>query len=136
MKQIKLTRCDLGECSWGKYYIQNPHRMDPEDADRQWYITTEKRGDGPYGPFDTLREAKEWLAEHGDDVRCIAFEYDMEFADGNYSKVGEFAYVPLALCEELGEEETFEKHTGIDRVHIVHYSSDEIMDQEGNILDE
>lgn len=56
----------------------------------------------------------------------IQVEYDLQFWGGDYSGVGQFAYVPATLVDELGVEEAFQAHTGIDPVHIVHYSLDEL----------
>ncbi len=51
----------------GRYEIQNPHRMYPPDPDRHWYIVCPPGTTRPdpantlCGPFDTLRECREFL---------------------------------------------------------------------------
>ena len=67
-------------------------------------------------------------------TRCIRVEYDLNFFGGDYNGVGQFAYVPL---EDIGHtpdavEAAFEKLTGHDRVHIIHYTPDETFDENGN----
>jgi hypothetical protein len=69
-------------------------------------------------------------------MEYVQFEYDPEYWGGNYSKAGALALVPLSLCEKLGEEEAFRLTTGIDSVHVVHYTVDELYDTEGNRLEE
>jgi hypothetical protein len=92
--------------------------------------------------FTTEQEARAYLAETfgTDDERDIRphirFEYDLDYAGGNYSKVGDFAYVPAELCLRLGDEEAFEQHTGIDRIHIASYCPDELYDEDGNEWEE
>jgi hypothetical protein len=66
----------------------------------------------------------------------VRFEYDMAYSGGDYSGVGNFALVPLALCYKLGSEAAFQQHTGIDPVHIIHYTLDELYDSEGDLLTE
>jgi len=68
--------------------------------------------------------------------RYIQFEYDLEFHGGDYDKVGEYAYVPIELIEKMGEEEAFEKVTGINAVHIIFYTMDEVYDAKGNQIEE
>jgi len=46
-----------------------------------------------------------------------------------------FGYQFIFLCEQLGHEKAFQKHTKIDKKHIIYYSSDELFDKEGNSLD-
>jgi len=62
---------------------------------------------------------------------CIRVEYDLAFCGGDYNKVGDFAYIPVA---NIGRnvEAAFEKQTGHKRVHIIHYSEDERYDSQGN----
>lgn len=66
---------------------------------------------------------------------CFRVEYDLNFWGGDYRGTGQFAYVPLALLTEAVEpEEAFERHTGFDRHHIVHYMLDETYDAAGRAL--
>jgi len=66
---------------------------------------------------------------------CIRVEYDLAFYGGNYGKVGDFAYIPVA---NIGRsvEAAFEKQTGHKRVHIIHYSENELYDSAGNPANE
>ena len=66
-------------------------------------------------------------------TRCIRVEYDLSFFGGDYNGVGQFAYVPV---DDIGHtpdavEAAFEKLTGHDRVHIIHYCPDETFDENG-----
>jgi hypothetical protein len=62
----------------------------------------------------------------------IRVEYDLEFAGGNYDKVGRFYYVPVAAANAAGSvEEAFKRLSGYDPMHIIHYSPDEWYDQDG-----
>jgi hypothetical protein len=64
----------------------------------------------------------------------VRIEYDLAYEGGDYSVVGQFAYVPASLVEELVDlEAAFEAMTGYDRNHIIHYSPDELYDAEGNL---
>ena len=64
-------------------------------------------------------------------------EYDVNFYGGDYDDVGQFVYIPVCLIDIYGsEKKAFEQITGIDKRHIIHYSSDEYYDSEGNMLDE
>lgn len=66
----------------------------------------------------------------------IRFEYDLSYKGGNYDGVGEYALVPLNLCEHVGFEQAFREHTGHSRQHIVHYSENEYYDAFGNLLED
>lgn len=63
-----------------------------------------------------------------------SFEYDLEYYGGDYSGVGEFAYVPLRLVDELGPRRAFRQHTGHSPRHIIHYDLDEELNAEGDPL--
>ena len=53
-------------------------------------------------------------------------EYDLSFTGGEYSGVGQFAYVPLSLVDEgLSPEEAFTRHTGLAAFHTIQYTLDE-----------
>ena len=71
--------------------------------------------------------------------KCVQVEYDLNYYGGDYSKVGTFAYLPLEVidrCPGPHDDErlkaAFNILTGYDRVHIIHYSFDELYDEEGN----
>jgi len=66
----------------------------------------------------------------------IQVEYDLNYAGGNYSSVGQFAYIPKELADETGVEEAFRQTTGHDPVHIIHYSEDELYTADGIRLEE
>jgi len=68
-------------------------------------------------------------------MQHIQFEYDINYHGGDYDKVGQFALVPVKLCEELGDEAAFHKHTGVDPKHIIHFSPDELYDENGDEID-
>ncbi len=77
MKNIKLKRIGEGwyETSDG-LNIQNPHKMDSNDTDRQWYITG-VTSDEVGGPFDTLKECRRFLAKRearGEALKVLADE--------------------------------------------------------------
>jgi hypothetical protein len=62
----------------------------------------------------------------------IQVEYDPEFAGGNYSKVGQFAYIP---ANEKDIETAFEKQTGYPKSCIIHYCPDELYTEKGELYD-
>jgi hypothetical protein len=59
----------------------------------------------------------------------IRVEYDPNFCGGNYSGVGKFVLLP---SDTENVEEAFEKKTGLPHCCIVHYSEDELYDEDGN----
>lgn len=72
----------------------------------------------------------------------VKVEYDLQFTGGEYAGVGQMAYIPLSVIGEAedmdGDERlkwAFEKVTGHNPVHIIHYTYDEIYDAEGNLFD-
>ncbi len=65
----------------------------------------------------------------------VRVEYDEEFFGGDYSGVGNFAFVNLIDINGLGSVETaFKQTTGIETIHIIHYSEDELYDVNGNLI--
>ena len=59
-------------------------------------------------------------------------EYDLTYTGGNYSSVGQFAYIPHALIDSLGSvEAAFEIKTGHDRQHIICTYDEEVYDSKG-----
>ena len=66
----------------------------------------------------------------------LRVEYDLAYAGGDYSKTGDFAYIPYNLFSRMGMVEAFRQTTGHDPVHIIHYSPDEVYDKQGNLKDE
>lgn len=76
-------------------------------------------------------------------VPCVRVEYDSAFWGGDYDGVGDSVLIPLSLIGECamqdpdgddGVELAFTKITTLDSVHIIHYTLDELYDQEGNPL--
>jgi hypothetical protein len=65
-------------------------------------------------------------------VPCVRVEYDLGFWGGDYSGVGQFAYVPFEAVGARGSvEEAFFYQTGHDPAHVIHYAPDEVYDQHG-----
>jgi len=82
--------------------------------------------------------------QHGPRQRCVRVEYDLRYSGGDYQKVGDFAYIPLNIIDavrgNLTDDErlkaAFRATTGHDPIHIVHYTFDEVYDENGNPWDE
>lgn len=72
------------------------------------------------------------MATRNKSQEYVKVEWDPEYNGGDYSGVGNFALIPV--CDDVPA--AFEKQTGHPRVHIVHYSEDELHDGDGNLLDE
>ena len=70
--------------------------------------------------------------------KCIRIEYDLNYRGGDYDKVGKFAYIPLDNIDRLpGSSPGKKLKTAFmvlvgDPIHIVHYTFDEVYDQDGN----
>ncbi len=64
---------------------------------------------------------------------CLEVEYDEEHRGGDYSGVGKKVMLPVSLIDEMGNISSdevgsaFNKVTGLDPIHIVHYSNEEVM---------
>lgn len=96
----------------------------------------------------TAREAYALDCEKGQEigvrlVPCVQVEYDSAFWGGDYDGVGKFVLIPLSLIGEYamqspdgndGVELAFTKITTLDSVHIIHYTLDELYDQDGTPL--
>ena len=67
-------------------------------------------------------------------TRFNRFEYDLSYTGGEYGYVGDFEYVP---CEVIGDnpEQAFEDYTKISKVHIIHYTLDEVYVCNGDMED-
>jgi hypothetical protein len=70
--------------------------------------------------------------------KCVRVEYDLDYYGGDYSKVGQFAYIPHAVVDKLTGMDmdkklarAFEMLVGDPR-HIIHFTWDEAYDQDGN----
>lgn len=65
----------------------------------------------------------------------IKVEFDLNYSGGEYSGVGATVLIPvsnLALDEkDWNVEAAFEKQTGYSRIHIIHYTLDDIFDEKG-----
>jgi hypothetical protein len=70
--------------------------------------------------------------------KCVRVEYDLNYRGGDYDKVGTFAYIPLDAIDRLpGNSPGKKLKTAFtvlvgDPRHIVHYTFDEVYDQDGN----
>jgi hypothetical protein len=85
----------------------------------------------------SLEKCREYLEDQGVGipgipVECIAVEYDPEYTGGDYDGTGETVYLPVS---KIGEHDTEDAHdiavwsafkeaTGLDSIHIVHYSNE------------
>lgn len=67
------------------------------------------------------------IAEGVENLPHIRVEYDLEYQGGDYNKTGKFKFIPEALYPFVFKtvEEAFEAYTGIPKVHVIHYLSDE-----------
>jgi hypothetical protein len=74
----------------------------------------------------------------GKPMKCVRVEYDMDYWGGDYSKVGQFAYIPHEVIDRLpGKDQDRKLRTAFavlvgDPRHVVHYTWDEPTDQDGN----
>lgn len=68
----------------------------------------------------------------------VRIEFDMDYYGGDYTSVGQHAYVPEALIDLLGGDvaAALAKFKRIDPVHMVGYSGDERFDADGEPLEE
>lgn len=99
--------------------------------------------------WDAIKHhAKEVLADR---VVCIKVEYDLAFTGGDYSGFGRMFYVPVASIEAAAAELeksgaddqsedaavhlAFSQYSGIEAIHIVHYTSDEFFNQYGDEIE-
>ena len=60
----------------------------------------------------------------GDEYLMV--EYDLAYAGGDYDKTGEEVAIPVSLIDACGGdvEAAFERLTGHDRRHIIHYGNE------------
>ena len=58
----------------------------------------------------------------------VQVEYDPNYTGGDYDGVGQFVLVPTGV---KSIEQAFERMTGLNRKHIVHYCPDELYDKDG-----
>jgi len=69
----------------------------------------------------------------------IKVEYDLNWDGGNYTSVGQFAYVPVALIEAYGGMndnavwQAFKRYTGHDFNHVVNYESTQLFNDNGSV---
>jgi hypothetical protein len=63
----------------------------------------------------------------------INVEYDLTYTGGDYNRTGSFVHVPVYMIELHGGDtpKAFKEVTGIDPIHIVHYSPDEVVGEKG-----
>jgi len=69
--------------------------------------------------------------------RYIQVEYDLSYTGGDYNGVGQFALIPVALINTMQGDvkEAFREHTKLDPSHIVHYTSDEVFNANGDLIE-
>jgi hypothetical protein len=75
---------------------------------------------------------------HGDAQLVPAFvriEYDRNYYGGDYSGVGDFAFLPEDGLTDENLKQRFGKQTGLDPRNIIHYSFDETYDADGDLLE-
>lgn len=68
----------------------------------------------------------------------VPVEYSLAYFGGDFHAVGDFAYVPMELIERHGGNvgAAFHEHTGHDCRHMIHYTLDEICDENGDPIDD
>ena len=65
----------------------------------------------------------------------VRVEYDTQYYGGDYDDVGDVALLPEKGLTDENINEMFQKHTGIDPQHIIHYSFDELFTEDGDPAD-
>ncbi len=85
-------------------------------------------------PVDTVRLIDDVLSIDLDEA-YYQFEHDLTYRGGDYTLVGQFTYIPVSLVETIGANSAFEQITGYSAIHIVHYSTDELFDSAGFLLE-
>jgi hypothetical protein len=70
--------------------------------------------------------------------KCVRVEWDPDYYGGDYAQVGQFSYIPYEVIDRLPGDDVdaklpmaFAVLVGDPR-HIVHYTWDEVFDQQGN----
>lgn len=82
-------------------------------------------------PDDELVEDDEKDSdEEGEEEQFFHYEYDESWFGGIYTSIGDSAYISIHLILSHGWYGAFEKATGIDRIHIVHYDMNEYYTRE------
>ncbi len=65
----------------------------------------------------------------------IAVEYDLDYWGGDYDGLGEEALLPIDGLTDDNLKERFQKQTGHDPTHVIHYTFDEPVDANGDELE-
>lgn len=73
--------------------------------------------------------------------KCFPVEWDYQYTGGNYSSAGNITYVPFTLLDNKGDEDeqvgrALMEYEGVDPIHIIHYTFDEVYDAEGNAIED
>ena len=88
--------------------------------------------------LERVREALKPIERTPPRIKCVRVEYDLNFWCGDYSGVGQFAYIPLDAISRLrGKNDDKRLRTAFTVLvgnpeHIIHYTFDEPVDQDGN----
>jgi hypothetical protein len=125
LEQALAKFCDVVDASGG-LEIDYKGYVVPA-ADEEWIDLA----DAYMCACETLSRKIKWKKEIH-----FQFEYDLEYDGGNYDQAGRMAYVPARLIQMLGMEEAFQKHTGVDPVHIINWNTDVAYDEDGNEIEE
>ncbi len=110
--------------------------VDEKDKLAQYFNNVTKIAREAVGAVGNDEDQKaDWCSDQleqlGLSEECIRVEYDPEYSGGNYSGVGQFAYLPVKMLDAIqGEtferkvEIVFEKTTGYFKENIIHYSNE------------
>lgn len=121
---------DNGDDS-GTFYMESNEVVDGTTAAR---LLAEQGSDPEFFNLDDKGNDVEGYWDGGE-VRYFRFEFDLGYTGGNYSDVGDFAYVPESMVNELGEKGAFTATTGHDAIHIIHWIVDELYTKDGELIE-
>jgi hypothetical protein len=148
----------------GETFRSQMDRMAVTDCGNLYYCAEEKHSDVPvecaWTDLAWLKQAYEDAIKDGrlvlttekrdheeaiEHLPCRKVEYDVTYFGGDYAGVGSMVYLPVALIEahtpynvsdDDGVRRAFQAATGIDPVHIVSYTTDELFTFEGQPFDD
>jgi len=72
-----------------------------------------------------IKTIEEIQVDYSTHAPHIEIEYDKSYWGGDYTQVGDYAYIPFELVDAIGAEEAFQIATGCDRANIVNVNHSE-----------
>lgn len=128
---VHLEHCKQDDINLSMYRLYiNDFILTPEEALRLLEILQAQQESLEVADAQNKKQQAAEAKKPKEEQHFICVEYDEDFTGGDYDEVGTNVYIPVPLYIEYGMDRAFKMHTGINSIHIIHYTENDYISED------